>query len=109
MEKEKDKAPEEQASLLVERILQKIENEDDVSFNNGQSKQKITEILIKTESLFKTFLQDDKEEPIIEFLDSDPEIGEFLTRPRLCLSSSTEYHASTNSILSYMRKQLTQE
>lgn len=109
MEKEKNKAPEKQASSLVERILQKIENEDDVSFNNGQSKQKITKILIKTEDLFKTFLQDNKEEPFIEFVDSDPEIGEFLTRPRLCLGSSAERHTSINSILSYMRKLITQE
>ena len=109
MEKEQDKTPKEKISENIQDIMSKMKDEKDLSLWNGQSKKKVTQILIKTENLLKTFLKDDDEKPFLEFIDSDPEIADFLTQPRLCLTSDEKYHATQNSIVSYMRKQLTEK
>jgi len=109
MEKEKDNKPEEQISPLVKNILFIMRDEEDLLFANGQSKEKMTEILTETEDLFKTFLQDDNQEPFLKFIDSDPEIANFLTQERLCFQSGGQYGTSRNSVVSYMRQQLTKK
>ena len=106
MEKDRKETPEKEISPLVKNILFIMKDEEDLLFANGQSKEKMTEILTKTEDLFKTFLQDDNQKPFLEFIDSDPEIANFLTQERPCLQSSKQYRTSRNSIVSYMREQL---
>ncbi len=104
MGQEKETKPEKPLSPLIEGILSIMEQEQDLSLWNGQSKEKVVEILTKTEDLFKTFLVDNNEEPLNEFLDSDPEIADFLTKPRYCFLTGTGHHRVEGSVLSHMRR-----
>ena len=106
MGQEKEKETKRPVSRLTEDILSKMEEEQDLSLWNGQSKDEIIEILTKTEDLFRTFLVDNNEDPLIEFFDSDPEISDFLTRRRYCFRTGTGYYQTDGSVLSYMREEI---
>ena len=109
MEKDRKETPEKKISPLVKNILFLMKDEDDLSFANGHSKKKMTEILIETEDVFKNFLQDGKEEPFLEFIDSDPEIAQFLSKRRICFRTGGSSYQTQGSVLSHMREQLSKE
>ena len=103
MGQENEKELKKPMSRLVEDILSQIEQQPNFLSWNGESKENITEILTKTEDLFKTFLTDKDDAPFIEFIDSNPEISLFLTERRFFSGHSL---GEEDSILSYMRKKL---
>lgn len=104
MGQKKETEPKKLMSRLVEEILFRMEEEQDSSPWNGQSRDKIIEILTETEDHFRTFLADKDEAPFIEFIDSDPEISDFLTRRRFSIPQHSI--EDKDSILSYMRKKI---
>ena len=109
MEKDRKEIPKKEISPLVKNILFLMKDEDDLSFANGHSKKKMTEILIETEDVFKDFLKNGDEEPFLEFIDSDLEIAQFLSKRRSCFKISDRSYQTQGSVLSHMREQLGKE